>query len=126
MKGSSIEDCVKEAEKIISKYGICLLLFDVKNSKGFDNGQRLQKQLESMIKDLNEKFSKYFPETDIATYVRKERGFMVLLGDGSWAGIDSSEAIKKIVEYQKENYPDIPLYWDVAKDGFDERTKIVR
>ena len=127
IKGLSIENCVNKAEKLISEYGICLLLFDVKGSSNFKDSNRLIKQLFEMMKDLNTKFSDYLPKNKLATLTREERGFECLLGDGSWAGINSSEAVKKIAKYQEENYPHIPLYWGIAKDGFDDKNlRVVR
>lgn len=126
-KGMSLEDCIKISKKLISKRGICLLLFDVKNSKEFKDRNELNKQLKYMMKDLNTKFDVYFPENNLAVYNRKEKGFEILLGDGSWAGINSAEKIKEIIEYQKKTYPDIPLSWGIAKDGWDKKQlEIVR
>ena len=80
-----------------------------------------------MMEDLNAKFSEYFPENSLATYTRREKGFEFLLGDGSWAGINSAEIIPKIIHYQEKNYQEIKLYWDVARDGFDKKgVKIVK
>jgi hypothetical protein len=126
MKGMSVEECVEKAEKLISKHGICLLLFDVKNSRGFADREKLRINLLNMMKDLNEKFRDYFPENNL-TSPTKRKGFEDLLGDGSWAGIDFPYAIEEIINYQKEAYPKIELYWGIAKDGFDEEgIKIVK
>jgi hypothetical protein len=119
-KGLSVEDCVNEAEKLISKNGICLLLFDVKKSRNFEDVNGLSIQLFKMMKDINKKFYDYFPKNSLATLTRVEKGFEGLLGDGSWAGINSSKIIPEIISYQKENYSNIPLYWGVAEDGWDE------
>ena len=127
MKGSSIDECVAKAEQFIKKKGICLLLFDVQYSRYVQDRQKLQEELMTMIKDINSRFDKYFPENYLATPTRLEKGFEVLLGDGAGAGISSAEVILQIVKYQQENYPHIPLYWDVARDGFDtENTEIIR
>jgi hypothetical protein len=127
MKGMPIEECVNRAEKFISKNKICLLLFDVKNSGGFADKQKLFYDLFEMEKDFNKRFDKYLPENKLANPSRKEKGFSFALGDGSWAGINSKEAVKEIIDYQRENYPDIPLYWSIAKDRFDEEgIEIVR
>lgn len=126
-KGKSIEECVKKAKKYIQKKGICLFLFDVKDSRKACNRNELNNLLIKMMEDLNFKFEEYFPENYLATYTRKEKGFEILLGDGSWAGINNAEIIPKIIDYQKIEYPDIPLYWGVAKNGWDtEGTKIVK
>jgi hypothetical protein len=80
-----------------------------------------------MMKDLNLKFESYFPKNSLATPTRLEKGFEVLLGDGTWAGINSADVIPDIVKYQLQNYPHIPLYWDIARDGFDDdNLEIVR
>lgn len=126
MKGMSLEECVEKARKFIFKYGSCLLLFNVKNSKKFKDRQELNYNLFNMMQDLNKKFEEYLPENNLAS-IRKEKGFVSLLGDGSWAGITSPGIIAEIINYQKREYPEIPLYWGIAKDGRDEEgTKIVR
>jgi len=119
-KGLSIEECVDKAREYITDQGICLLLFDVKGSRKVKDQNNLQNRLEIMMQDLNSKFSDYFPENSLAAPTRIEKGFQVLLGDGSWAGINHTDIIPEIYDYQKTNYPDIPVYWGVAKDGFDK------
>ena len=126
-KGMSIDECVELADNFIRNQGMCLLCFDVKNSRGFKDSKELVKRLNHMMNDINQNFANYFPEQCLANYVRVEKGFQTLLGDGSWAGINSSEIIPKIIEYQKNKYSNIPLYWGVARDGFDcERIKLLR
>lgn len=126
-KGMSIDECVKNAETFIQNNGICLLLFDVKGSSNYDNPTDLINRLYDMMKDLNKKFGKYFPEHKLAVSFRKEKGFKFLLGDASWTGINSADVIPEIISYQKNKYPDIDLYWGVAIDGYDEeRTKIAK
>jgi hypothetical protein len=126
-KGMSLDLCVKLAEDYIAHQGMCLLLFDVKESRKFEHPAKLMQRLSSMMEDLNQKFEPYFPEHNLAACSRKEKGFQFLLGDGSWTAINSASIIPKIINYQSKNYPNIPLYWAVAKDGYDrERTKIVR
>ncbi len=119
-KGLTIDECVKKAGMYISKYGMCLLLFDVKGSKDFPDKRQLIEKLLVMMKDLNAEFGDYFPENDLAVESRKEKGFCCLLGDASWAGINNAEIIPKIIEYQENKYSDIPVYWGVAKDGYDK------
>jgi len=126
-KGMTLDECLIKAEKFISENEKCLLLFDVVNSKTSSNRNQLNKDLQIMMSDLNQKFENYFPEHDLAVYNRTEKGFTYLLGDGSWTGINSVEIIPKIIEYQKINFPFILLYWSVAKNGYDEENlKIVR
>ena len=129
-KGMNLEECVSYADECISENGECLLLFDVDDFKRMDSDNRYV-ILETMMEDFNQKFDEYFPVNNLATKdystPREEKGFQVTLGDGSWAGINSSEVIPKIIEYQRENYPDISLSWGVARDGYDnERLKLVR
>lgn len=123
-KGLSIEECVDKAREYITDQGICLLLFDVKGSRKVKDRNNLQNRLKIMIQDLNFRFSDYFPENSLASPIlgasTNEKGFQVLLGDGSWAGINHADIIPEICDYQKTNYPDIPVYWGVAKDGFDD------
>lgn len=129
-KGMSIDECVSKAQEYISINGQCLLLFDMIGSKKYDSYETrnpLQKRLIAMTKDITEKFSDNFPLSNINCLVRYEKGFEFLLGDGSWAAIDDASVIPKIAEYQKEKYPDIPLRWGVAIDGFhEEGIKIVK
>jgi len=126
MKGMTLEECVDKAREYIAANGTCLFLFDVKGSKNFDP-RGLMDRLRSMMEDLNSQFAQYLPENDLAVYERKETGFVFILGDASWAGINTADVIPTIVEYQQQHYPDIPLYWGVAKDGYDrEGTKIAK
>jgi len=50
-KGSSIKACVKKAQKYIEQNGVCLLLFDVKGHRFFQNNQKLFDSLEKMMTD---------------------------------------------------------------------------
>lgn len=126
MKGMSVDKCVEKAQGLIKKNGVCLLLFDVENSGKVKNRRRLNEILERMMADLNYKFYDYMPKHELATYQRREKGFQILLGDASWAGINSSEIIPEIIKYQREKYPQIPLHWGVAENGYDEATRIVK
>ena len=129
MREDSIDDVVNIAEEMIARNGICLLLFDVIGSQRLSSERRylLQKELREMMDDLNSNFDSYMPEHDIAVYGRKEKGFTHLIGDGSWAGISEASVIPKIIGYQHERYPEIPLRWGVAEDGYDrENTRIVK
>lgn len=126
-KGMSVDECVRNAEVFISRHGLCLLIFDVRGSSGFEDKNSLISRLHLMMDDLNERFYGYFPENNLAVYSRREQGFQFLFGDASWAGINSSDVIPDIIKYQKEKYPDIPLYWGVARNGYDEEnTKIAK
>ena len=118
-KGMSIEDCISRAEKIISKHGICLLLFDVVGSRNYNDRNALQIELKKFMHSINKKFSIYLPKNNLATLSKDEKGFQYLLGDSSWAGINSAKIIKDIINYQKENFPNFSLYWAVAKDRYD-------
>jgi len=125
-KGLSIDDCIEKAKEYIDTNGTCLFLFDVKGSKKLDPHEMFY-TLRTMMADLNDKFAPYLPENDLAVYDRKETGFVFLLGDASWAGINSADVIRPIVEYQQKHYPGLPLYWGVARDGYDrEGTKIAK
>jgi len=119
-KGLTVEECVKKARKYIKKYGTCLLWFDVVRSRDFSDTTKLVMRLKVMMQDLNHKFGKYFPKNNLAVIFRTEKGFQVLHGDCSWAGINNAEIIPEIIRYQKEKYPDIPLWWGVAKDGYKD------
>lgn len=120
-KGLTVDECVKKAREYISKNRMCLLVFDVKGSRKFPNKQTLINVLLMMIKDINSRFNRYFPK--VGPFGNKtgfRAGFRDLFGDSSWAVINNAEIIPKIIEYQQENYPDIPLHWGVAKDLQDK------
>ena len=126
-KGMSLEECIEFANEFIAEQGKCLLLFDVVNSRNLKDRKLLNRKLKMMMGNLNQKFNNYFPEHDLAVYGRLEKGFQFLLGDGSWTAINSTRIISEIIEYQKNTYPNIPLYWGVSKNGYDEENiKIVR
>ena len=125
-KGLTIGECTAKAETYISKNGVCLFLFDVKGSKQSPNREELQEQLFCLTNELNIEFDRYFPENNLATISRQEKGFYSLLGDGSWVGINNAEVIPMIVNYIQKSYPNISFYYDVAVDGYDEATKLVK
>lgn len=118
-KGIDIEACIKKANEIIEQNGLCLFLMDVKGSKQIDNRQELNTNLESLIRELNTEFDRYFPENNLATSTRTEKGFPFLFGDGTWAAINSSEVVSQIIDYSAKNYPEINFYYNVAEDGYD-------
>ena len=120
-KGISIEQCISKAENYIKENGMCLFLFDVKNSRNYPNRQELQEKLNKIIYNLNYEFDQYFPENNLATHIRTEKGFYSLLGDGSWVGINNAEVIPKITEYLKENCSEVSFHYNVAKDGWDDK-----
>ena len=73
-----------------------------------------------MKESLNTKFSEYMPENDLDFKTIFKKGFQIQGGDAAVAGINSAEIIPEIVNYQKEMFPDVPVYWSVARDGFDK------
>lgn len=119
-KGISVEACIKRADEFIKKNGLCLFLMDLKGSKQFSNRQELNTQLGLLIQDLNTEFDEYFPENNLATSTRTEKGFPFLFGDGAWTAINNSEVIPKIIDYSSNNYPELNFYYNVAEDGYDE------
>jgi hypothetical protein len=126
-KGLTIDECLNKAEEYIKMYGMCLFLLDVKGSKSYRSRQKLQDVLTQIMNDLNKEFNEYFPENNLATVVRKEKGFFEWLGDGAWVGINNSIAIGKIKKFLDEKYPEVSFYWSVAKDGYDEEgIKVVK
>ncbi len=106
-KGLTIEECVRRAEKFIGSQSVCLLLYDIKGSRNFEVNEFIQK-------------SKYMPKNDLDFRGIFKKGFQIYRGDGAVAGINSAEIIPEIVNYQKKMFPDVQLYWSVAKDGFDK------
>ena len=119
-KGLSIEECVSKARGYISEQGICLLIFDVKGSRNYPDRQKLQERLKEMIKMLNFKYSIFMPENSLLKE-HKTKGFQFVAGDSCAAAINSADAIYEIERCQRKWYPDIPLYWAVAKDSYDEQ-----
>lgn len=118
-KGVTVDECIKKADKFIKSKGICLFLFDVKDSRKYSNREELRNQLLSLRTELNSEFGDYFPENDLAVKYRMEKGFTYFYGDGSWVGINNSEAIIKITNYINQKMPSTKLYFDVARDGYD-------
>ncbi|PKL31564.1 hypothetical protein CVV43_01690 [Candidatus Saccharibacteria bacterium HGW-Saccharibacteria-1] len=126
-KGATIEQCINKADKFIDKNGLCLFLFDVKGSKDYKPRQELQDRLNNLLAELNTEFDEYLPLNNLAVMIHEEKGFNTLLGDSSWAGINSSKAITEISDYISKNYADINFRYDVAEDGYDEEnTKIAK
>lgn len=117
-KGLTVDECVKKAREYISKNRMCLLVFDVRGSRKFLDQRRLNKVLLPMIEDINDKFSRYLPR--VGPFGNKTGFSDLFFGDSSWAIINDAEIIPKIIEYQKEQYPDIPLHWGIAKDLLDQ------
>ena len=122
-KGITIDECVKKAQDLIDKNGICLFLFDVKGSKKYstEDRQKLQIELINLIKDMNIEFDDYFPKNNLATVTREEKGFYLLLGDGSLVAINNSEVIPKITDFINQKLPNVSFHYNVACDGYDQK-----
>jgi len=126
-----VGNCVAKARKYIDEQGMCLLLFDVEGSRNFPDRDELQTKLHAMVRDLNSKFRDYFPENSLlgvperiekgVLFYRIDRGFEFVGGDGGAAGINNPDIIPEICKYQKTKYPDIPVYWGVARDWYDKK-----
>ena len=125
MKGSTLEKCVEKAEKYIDEKGICLLLFDVKNSKKYsrDRYKEMFDTMKLLMEDINKKFSDYLPLNSLRIYDANDIGFVMVKGDSACAGVNSHIAVEEIIKYQKEKYPYFELWWEVAEDGWDECAK---
>jgi hypothetical protein len=121
-KGLSLEECIKRADKYIAEQGLCVLAMDVKNSGKYlrEDANAYTDKLRGMVRDLNHAFALYLPTNKIVNGA-EEKGFKIVRGDQVIGAIDSVEAIRKIHDYQVEHYPELPLYWGVAKDGWDEK-----
>lgn len=118
-KGVSVEECIRKADKFIKSNGSCLFLFDVKDSKIHPNRQQLQEQLIELMATLNSEFEHYLPKNNLMVSDIPEKGFSKLLGDASWAEINNSEAIVKIVDFIHQKMPSVEFHFDVAQHGFD-------
>jgi hypothetical protein len=115
-----VGNCVAKARKYIDEQGMCLLLFDVKGFKKLPD--ELKDKLPAMANDLNSRFRDYFPENSLLGIPgRIDKGFKLIGGDGFAAGINNPDIIPEIRKYQKTKYPDIPVYWGVAKDCYDKK-----
>ncbi len=126
-KGVSVDECIKKADKYINQNGSCLFLFDVKDSRVNPNRQQLQEQLINLMAVLNTEFEQYLPENNLMVSVRQEKGFSSLFGDGSWAGINNSQVIEKIIDFIHQKMPSVEFYFDVAQHGYDSpNLKIVK
>ena len=117
MKGLPPKQCTARAEQILQEQDLCLLLFDVKDSK---NIKDLNKKLHVMIEDIYLTFEEYLPRNDLGVPQDFIKGFRIFRGDSGYAAINSIDAISEIQKYQKEKYPEIELYWGIAKDGLDD------
>lgn len=115
-----LKSCSLRAAELITANGICLFLFDMIDSKK-DFAGNLHRQLGKLTISLNQVFADYLPENDLAVSGRIEKGFMHILGDASWAGINHYEVIGLVNEYTQENYPEIKLRYSVAENGYDRQ-----
>jgi len=120
-KGLSIDECVRRAEKLIAQQGICVLAMDVKGSYEHlqSNAELFSERLYHLVSDLNSRFREYLPENKIIT-CDEEQGFKRIRGDQIIGGVNSAKAVKLIYDYLTENYADLPMYWSIAKDGWDD------
>jgi len=119
-KGVTVDECIKKANKFIKSSGSCLFLFDVKDSRiKYPNRQEFLNQLVDLTTGLNSEFEQYLPENNLMVSTRREKGFNHLYGDASWAGINNSKVIIKIVDYIYQKMPLTQFYFDIARDGFD-------
>ena len=125
-KGITLKKCIKKADKYIKSKGYCLFLFDIKDSKKYLDRYELQNQIFNLTTELNTEFDEYFPKNK---YINgnEQKGFNVILGDGSLACINNSEVITKISDYISQKMPSVQFYFDVARDAFDEEAlKLIR
>jgi len=119
----SVEQCVALADKFIASNGACLFIVDIMNSSRGKTEMNvdLYVLLHEFADKANEKFSEYFPANNLAVGdFRTEQGFDYFLGDATWVGINSSEVIPKLVELKETEFPDLPLYYGVAEDGWGD------
>lgn len=121
-KGMSVDECVKKSKSLIQKNGMCLFIFDVKGSRKYlpKDRQSLQYQLKDMIEEINTIFDEYFPENNLTTIGREEKGFYSLFGDGSCVGINNSDVIPKLINFINEKLPEVKFNFGVVKDGYDK------
>lgn len=117
-KGMDIDACIAKADELIQKNGMCLFLMDIVGSSGLNSAQ-LDEDFDNLLKDLDAKYASYLPENGL-TNRRKEQGFHRILGDAATGAINDSAVIPLIAGHAVDNYPQLPLRYSVAKDGWDE------
>jgi hypothetical protein len=122
VKGLSLEECARRAEKYIAERGLCLIIMDVKNSGAYSSEEwpGFSDRLNAMMQDINHKFAEYLPRHDKYNSVKRIKGFVREFGDRFVGGINASEAVNLIYNYQTTKYPDVPMHWSVARDGWDD------
>jgi|TARA_B100002003_G_C14135459_1_gene546051 hypothetical protein len=120
MKGSTLEQCVEKAEKYISQNGVCVLVYDVKNSSSKDDLQSIYITLDKINEDLNVRFAKFIPNEPFG-YDCQGHGFQSYMGDSAFSAVNSTSGIKEIIEYTHQSYPDIEFHWEIAKDYWDKK-----
>jgi len=124
----SVEEATNHAREIIAESGVCLFLVDGVNfsKRPSEERARLYDQLFKFCQRANELFADVMPVNDLALSGRFERGFQSGLGDARWAGIDDAAVVKKLVTLKEDEFPGLPLYYGVAKDGWDDGMVLVK
>lgn len=121
-KGMTPELCYERAVEIISKNGVCLLLMDLVGSSKMEERFRSDvfDRYSDLLTRLNEEFEDYLPANKLVNGSREDKGFVFALGDAAAAAINSPHVVNEVIEIVNNEYPDIPLRYGVAEDGWDE------
>ncbi len=125
----TLDECLEKAARLIEENGICMFIVDIKGSTNYGTESNVDyfKELFRFTKEVSEKYDSLFPVNHLSIGPsRTEKGFEYGLGDARWAGVDSIETIKLIHEYKEKNFPNLPLYYGVAADGWSEGIELIK
>ena len=67
-------------------------------------------------------FDQYFPQNNLVTITRQEKGFYSLFGDGSLVAINNSEVIPKMANFINQKLPDVSFRYNIARDDYDQKS----
>lgn len=117
----SIKQLQEEAEEILKEQDNFLLVYDVINSKDYQDSQDLLKKLWAFNQDVNKQFQNHLSKGRVST-MRTFAQFNNILGDMGGGFLNSTKPIRDIVKLAEKTLP-FDLRWAVGKDGWDKRIK---
>lgn len=117
----SIKQLQEEAEEILKEQDNFLLVYDVINSKDYQDSQDLLKKLWAFNQDVNKQFQNHLSKGRVST-MRTFAQFNNILGDMGGGFLKSTEPITKIIKRAEKTLP-FDLRWAVGRDGWDKRIK---
>ncbi len=107
-----VRRCVSLADRFIGEQGFCILAYDVIGSSKMELRFFLDTR-DALRDDLNNRFKEYFHPGFESLGIRDK--FDIYSGDKASACIGSSQGVRQIIVYHKENYLNFPVRWAVAK-----------